>query len=196
VRAKYLLLFATIFLFNSINVTGGGERKPFSYYEVIIERNIFRSPFARPKEDKLEIGEDNLDLKIPTFPQVEEKKALPAKIVEVKEEPSSCLILTGIVLIEDTPSAVIENTKSQKGYYVKEGDLIEDFKVTKIGGDRVILQRGKEREELVMVVTSLFPEGGGIGRIQEKGGSEEKEMKEEDLKKMEPSLQQFLRMGK
>jgi len=36
VRAKYLLLFATIFLFNSINVTGGGERKPFSYYEVIL----------------------------------------------------------------------------------------------------------------------------------------------------------------
>ncbi|MBU0547215.1 MAG: hypothetical protein KJ710_04430 [Candidatus Omnitrophica bacterium] len=101
------------------------EVRPFLYYlEMVQRRNIF-SPV------KLMSAEN---------PQVEAKKILSALIKELK--------LVGISWGKD-PEVIIEDTKSNKTYFLKTGDTISKFKIDVILKDKVILEADGEKMDLM-----------------------------------------------
>ena len=99
--------------------------KTLSYYlEKITSRNVFRV---------------STDTVVKT---TEEKKGPSSAIVEATKDFS----LVGISWSDD-PDAMIEDTKSQRTYFVKRGQLIGEIKVEAIYRDKVLLSyKGEELE--------------------------------------------------
>ncbi|RKY28300.1 MAG: hypothetical protein DRP61_02040 [Candidatus Omnitrophota bacterium] len=94
------------------------EEKPFSYYEVIEKRNFFR-----PK-------------------QKEEEKVQKVKEKTTEEKETPGFILTGIVNLKGKLKAIIEKS-SGEGFYVEEGEYVEDFIVEEITPNKVVLRKGE-----------------------------------------------------
>ncbi len=78
-----------------------------------------------------------------------------AAIVADAEQPLANLeenMLKDIALIgvisDENPQAILENKKAQKTFYLRKGQMIEDFKVYDIEEGRVILEREGQMYEL------------------------------------------------
>lgn len=99
--------------------------KPFLYYlEMIQRRNIF-SPIV--------------------YKTVEETKT---EIRETMKSLTANIKLVGISW-DSEPTAMIEDTKTLKTYFLKQGDIIGEFKVEEIFKDRVILSYKEGKFELM-----------------------------------------------
>ena len=101
------------------------ESRPFLYYlEMVQRRNIF-SPIV---------------LKGTEVSEAEAKKLLDSLVKDIK--------LVGISWGEQ-PQVMLEDTKNNKTYFLKSGDMIEKLKVESILKDRVILIYEGQRVELM-----------------------------------------------
>ena len=99
--------------------------KPSSFYlDKIKQRNIFRMG-AKAGEDKAASAEN------------------ASKIIELSQD----LKLVGISW-SDSPDAMIENTKAQRTFFVKKGQMIGELQVKEITRDKVIITYGGEEAEL------------------------------------------------
>lgn len=93
------------------------EKKDFSFYEIIAKRNLFKplgQPVAQPKKQP--------------------KKINPKTVFRN-------LILTGIVAINGTQQATIEDKGTRKGLFVSEGEEVKPgIKLVRIEQEQVILE--------------------------------------------------------
>lgn len=118
-----------IAIFILLSVTAAGSlaqdknenRKPLSFYKVIWERNLFRSLVKKP-EPEIRPG---------IKPEIEK---------EIKENIElNDLSLKGVIFNDGDYQAAIEDKKTGKFSYLREGELIEGAKIVTILKDRVIL---------------------------------------------------------
>lgn len=104
------------------------QHPPFSYYEAIEQRNIFR-----PKIEKDDLTQDK------KF----EEPALPDYTVSTLDK----YVLTGIVKIRGQYKATITDKNTKNGHYVSIEDVFDDFTVMDIQQDKVILEQNDKTYE-------------------------------------------------
>lgn len=127
--ALFYATIASVVIFLSGNCFALEQHPPFSYYDVIEQRNIFR-----PKTEA------------PDTSQQAEPVPLP-----LQTNISSGLdnyVLTGVVKIRGKYKATITDKSSESGYYVAKGELISNLKIIDIQHDRVILEQDNQTYEL------------------------------------------------
>jgi len=146
------------------------EERPFTYYEIIEKRNFFR-----PREKK----------EVKTLP--ESKTTKSKKSTEVSSE----FTLTGVVEIRGKFKAIIEKI-SGEGFYVEEGENIQDYLVEKITSDRVLLK--KDNQTLTLKLKKAKSSYSPRSKIKRETKSLEKSSTKEIEYK--PDLIQQLRIGK
>ncbi len=78
-------------------------------------------------------------------PKVKEKEE--KKLIKEVEEKTKDLKLVGIAW-SDNPDAMIEDTKVEKTYFVKQGDIINGVRIERIFRDKVVLTYKGEKIEL------------------------------------------------
>jgi hypothetical protein len=96
----------------------------FDYYEIIEKRNFFR-----PKNETVES-------------EIASSSAQPEKKQELD------LALTGVIEIKSGYKAIVEKISTQKGFYVSQGDAIEDYTVKKIMLNKIVLEKDLQEFEL------------------------------------------------
>jgi len=148
------------------------EEKPFSYYEIIEKRNFFR-----PKEEE----------------EKEEKTQEIKEETKKEEKETQRFILTGIVNIKGKLKAIIEKTQGG-GFYVEEGESVEDFLVDEITPQSVVLK--KENTSVVLKLRKSKPASTKKANLsQQEKGKESQETSQKDLN-YKPDLIQKIRTGK
>ncbi len=112
--------------------------KPFSFYELISKRNLFRPLWlAEPKVDS---GAEQRKADA-------EKKKLEAELKRLK----AGLKLSGIVNNGEYSQAIIEDRRKGGGnFFYKEGDVIQDVKVISIDEDKLEVILDFKGEEVIL----------------------------------------------
>lgn len=125
---KFLFLFLIVFLYNYLNAESILEKKNYSYYKIITERNLFY-PLWKTTEKKEQITtQPKIDEKLEKekqekIRQEEEKRFLENKRLEIE----SNIILTGFINENKHIQALISNKKTNSDtIFVKEGDILFD----------------------------------------------------------------------
>jgi hypothetical protein len=123
---------------------------PLSYYKVIEQRNFFRP--------QLSAQEKKTDSSV---------AAVRAHPLSSDEYAAAGFILTGIVKIRGSYKAIIEKQDETKGYYVKIGDMMEDYVVVDIRADEAVLQ--KEDQIFTLKIEGAQPgaPGDAAGAVSE-----------------------------
>jgi hypothetical protein len=99
--------------------------KPFSFYQAVLDkRQIFNQPVSGG---------------------VKEEKTPGINMAEIISQYNLSGIVSG-----DNPKAIIEDKKSQKSYFLREGESAGDLTVEKIGAGKVSLDYKGEKFELVL----------------------------------------------
>jgi len=99
---------------------------PLSYYDVIEERNIFR-----PNND---LTSDRSDISSTIVTRQQEENSSAVKNIS----------LTGIIRIRGRYKAIIEKKDEQSGFYVSQGDEIDQYTVEEIKDDQIkLIKDGK-----------------------------------------------------
>jgi len=100
------------------------ETESFSYYQdALLERNLFESPWEKPKIVK---GDDS----------------------RASSDLQSQIKIVGIVL-DDDPKAIIEDIKTKQTFFLSKGEKINGAMIEEIREDMVIFNYNNERIELV-----------------------------------------------
>ena len=156
----YLLPVAAIFL-NSLFLCGPADialaqkeedkftaSKPLSYYQSIGERNLFKPLWGKPEVKKPGAEQREADA---------ERRKLEAELKRLK----AGLKLSGIVNNGEYYQAIIEDRRKKGGsFFYKEGDIIEEAKITGINKDKLEVILDFKGEEIILTLMSA-PEKNG-----------------------------------
>ncbi len=126
------LSYGMIAFISHLTANGGfafEQRPPFSYYEVIQQRNIFR-----PKNDSNSVAQQQTTAAAPVF-------ISPAS-------ESDDFTLTGVIKIRGAYKATLHKKSDQKGFYVRVNDSIDGFVVSDIQPNKVTLTKDGQTYEL------------------------------------------------
>ena len=118
---KYLSLLSVVCCLWSVVCLAQEQDPPLSYYEIIAQRNFFR-----PSEESV---------------SKEETKTMPEYTLPSADAHAGDLTLTGIIRIKGKLKAIIEKKSGNKGFYVRVGDMVDDYEVKDIQPDGIILDR-------------------------------------------------------
>jgi type II secretory pathway component PulC len=109
------------------------SNQPFSYYEIIEQRNFFR-----PKKEELK----------------DKKKIIEQGFISKKPATeTSDLILTGVVKINGRYKAIIEKKTQDEGFYVETNERVENYIVTEIRQDEIYLTKEGQTFVLKLKIT-------------------------------------------
>ena len=137
----YFLSVVLFFLLGSQIVSS----KPFSYYRLIEERNLFK-PLWTTIRDKSDKDKRKAQL---------EERRLKAEVKRLKAR----LKLTGIIFNGQSYQAIIEDRrgKEEKLFY-EEGDIIQEATIKKIDEDKLEVVLGYKGEEIILSLLNGYKE--------------------------------------
>jgi len=126
---------------------------PFSYYEIIEQRNFFH-----PRKDNDSQQEEYRSLLSVGEETVKSFKRRGTAGQDAGISDSLSLILTGVIEIRGGYKAIVENKNQAEGYYVSVNDPIEDYIVKDIQRDKLVLEKDAELYELKLERTAKPPD--------------------------------------
>jgi len=107
-----------------------GQRQPFSHYESIVKRNLFQPPEAAA-------GPKTGSQTPPKLPPITHPPLPPAPV-----NPFAGWVYSGTVTIGGTTYALVENSASKQGQYLRQGDRWMGAIVTAIAPAMLTLNAG------------------------------------------------------
>lgn len=145
--AIFFLLFYLVsnFIF-SLSISNKRSNLEFKIKEIGKQVDIPESSLLKVSSFYLEKARvrDLFKMGLPSVAEVEGQSAAPT-FISISDRSKS-LKLVGISWSDD-PDVMIENTKENRTYFLKRGQMIDDFKIKAIFKDKVILSyRGEEIE--------------------------------------------------
>ena len=130
-RGLFCFIISIGLVFTSLDAFAVEENPPFSHYEVIEERNIFKlAPDTDDAEEKPKVVKDNKEIK---------------EVLEV-----GGYILTGVISIRGKYKAIVADAKNKEGFYVNVGDSVGKYTVEDIQKDTVVLSKKGKKFNLTL----------------------------------------------
>ncbi|MCK4391148.1 MAG: hypothetical protein KAV83_13030 [Desulfobacterales bacterium] len=124
-------------------------------------------PRRMPPESAFRVVVDN-NLFSPQREWLESEEPEPEPEITRLDIPGKKVVLHGVVILDGYERALVKNPRPKAGErpskWVKVGDTIGDFKVTRIKKDRIVLAEGAKRFEVLLYDKEQPKVRGGVAR--------------------------------
>lgn len=129
--------------------------KPYSYYAKLIAKRSLFIPIVEelPTSEPQPFSQVLILPQPQVYPKLQEPSEPPPPPPKPKiplEQRISNLILIGVISDKEGKTAIIQDRRYNKEYFLKKGDTIQEVKIEDVLEDKVILKDGDEIVELRM----------------------------------------------